>query len=840
MKTEKEFDSLFFERNIKKASTAILYKNIFVSNEFFDTQKLTNSKRVSFYHENIEYNGFVQDNRSAKRIVLILSDERDVSFLNKLNVLIKDESIIVIVSQRDEKGKYFYGIRERYQIPLWIDYIKNNISDKLPVYIFGAGIGGITALMCCGMKLSPQVHGFIADSVCASPGEFIKDSLKTRFGNEKGSVYADRLDRHLMKNHNFSMYDYCINESMKTCNRPVLFFRGQKDKIASSSMMNSYNACKTEKEIVTFKNAGYLRGMNTDADRYLEKLEEFFYKNDDVEFSSEVRINYPKKTMYQMVETAAKRLPDDPAYNFKGSITSYNEMMKRIDKAAKAFVSYGIGEGDVVTLCMPNLPQSVDCLYALNKIGATASLIHPLSAENEIIYYLNLSKSKMILTPDLFYEKVAAAVKNSRYNAEILVARIQDELNPFLRTLYNIKKGKDYKSFPDERGGKLWSEFVNSGAENSILPKIRYDKNRTAVILYSGGTTGEPKGIRLSDLNFNALAMQARVAMECEFSRGLKNLSAMPIFHGFGLGIGIHTVLINNACCVLMPQVNTKEYSKTLLKDKPNFIAGVPTIFKMLIESENLKGKDLSFLKGMFVGGDSMPVPLKKDVDKFLKEHGATIQVREGYGLTECVTASCLTPKDTYKENSIGLPFPDTRYKIVRPDTEEEVPTGNEGEIVISGPTVMLGYLDSDEETAKVLKTHSDGRVWLHTGDLGFIDEDGYVYYKQRIKRLIVSSGYNIYPSQVEKAIESHNDVDYCCVIGVPDEFKIEKIKAFIVLKNGVTGDDRKKKEILEHCRKHIASYELPKEIEFRKELPKTLVGKVAYRKLEEEERAAG
>ncbi len=429
-------------------------------------------------------------------------------------------------------------------------------------------------------------------------------------------------------------------------------------------------------------------------------------------------------------------------------------------------------------------------------------------------------------------------MKNADFKAEILVARIQDEINPLLKTVYYLKKGKAYTKFPDDRGGILWKEFVKGYPEYIKLPCVRYKENRTAVILYSGGTTGEPKGICLSDMNLNALALQAREAMECEFTRGLKNLSAMPIFHGFGLGIGIHTVLIHNACCVLMPQVNTKEYARTLLKDKPNFIAGVPTIFKMLIESEDLKGKDLSFLKGMFVGGDSMPAPLKNDVDKFLKEHGATIQVREGYGLTECVTASCLTPKDTYKENSIGLPFPDTYYKIVEPDTENEMPTGKEGEIIISGPTVMLGYLDNEEETRKVLKTHSDGKVWLHTGDLGFIDEDGYVYYKQRMKRLIASSGYNIYPSQVEKAIESHPDVDYCCVIGVPDEFKMEKVKAYIVLKNKADGSEQLKKSIIEHCKKHIASYELPREIEFRDELPKTLVGKVAYRKLEQESKA--
>lgn len=840
MLTETETNRDFI--NIKTCNKNIkqIYNSIFVNKYFFDAQKLTDARQVSINYTRGTLNGYIYDCSNAKRVVIVLSDVKNASFAQDLCKLINDEAVVIVAEQRDAQGQFFFGLKERHQIPVWLDYVKSNISDRIPIYLFGIGVGGVTALMACGMKLSSQVHGIIADSVCSSPYDYILHILTKRYGAEKGTACANKLDSYLMKKQQISMHDYRIKEAMKTCKRPLLLFHGKKDKSVPYRMAaDNYNCCRAEKEIVVCKRAEHLREMYNDPDSYLEKLAKFFEKYDDTEFSEEISLHYPQKTMYQLVEDAAKRLPDDAAYNFKGSITSYGEMMKRIDKAAKAFVSYGIKEGDVVTLCMPNLPQSVDCLYALNKIGATASLIHPLSAENEIIYYLNLSKSTMILTPDLFYEKVASAVKKSNYEVEILVARIQDELNPFLKTLYNIKKGKDYKTFPDGRGGRLWSEFVENAPKETKLPKVKFKMERTAVILYSGGTTGEPKGICLSDMNFNALAMQARIAIECEFSRGLKNLSAMPIFHGFGLGIGIHTVLINNACCVLMPQVNTKEYAKTLIHDKPNFIAGVPTIFKMLIESKDLKDKDLSFLKGMFVGGDSIPVPLKKDVDEFLREHGASIQVREGYGLTECVTASCLTPKDTYKENSIGLPFPDTLYKIVEPDTEKELLCGQEGEIVISGPTVMLGYLNNEEETAKVLRKHSDGKIWLHTGDLGFTDEDGYIYYKQRIKRLIVTSGYNVFPSQVEKAIESYPDVDYCCVIGVPDEFKMERIKAYVVLKDGITGTENLKKTIIDHCKKHIASYELPREIEFRDELPKTLVGKVAYRKLEQEEKAS-
>jgi long-chain acyl-CoA synthetase len=287
-----------------------------------------------------------------------------------------------------------------------------------------------------------------------------------------------------------------------------------------------------------------------------------------------------------------------------------------------------------------------------------------------------------------------------------------------------------------------------------------------------------------------------------------------------------------------MPTFTNKSYAHMLAKKKPNFIAGVPTIFEALLHMPSLEGVNLGFLMGMFCGGDSLSVELKKKVDGFLKEHGAHIQVREGYGLTECVTASCLTPKNTYREGSIGLPFPDTIYCIVNPGTDEEMPRGEEGEIILTGPTVMLGYLNNPSETEQALRVLPDGRTWLYTGDLGFMDEDGYVYYRQRMKRLIITNGYNVYPGQIENSIDGCPEVAYSCVIGVKDPRRIQRVRAYIVLKDGVTPDDACKQRIMEQLRHHIARYALPREIIFRRELPKTLVGKVAYRLLEEEANA--
>ena len=555
-------------------------------------------------------------------------------------------------------------------------------------------------------------------------------------------------------------------------------------------------------------------------------------------YKQKEHLTYPEATMFQMVQRCAEQFADEPAYEFYDRKTSYRGFIEKIERASRAFCASGIGMGDAVTICMPNTPQALVCFYALSRIGAVANMVHPLSAQNEISGYLNISESRMILTVDLFYEKVEASLANVDHPVTILTCRMQEELPLKLKPLYLLKKGKDYLKFP-KKPHILWTDFLKRGNDKTVsLPEVPFDKTRTAVILYSGGTSGTPKGICLTDLNFNACAMQAMEAIGEEFRKGYKMLSCMPMFHGFGLGINIHTVLIHGACCILMPTFNNKTYADMLRRKRPNFIAGVPTIFEALLHMPQLDGLDMSFLLGMFCGGDSLSVELKKKIDAFLKAHNAHIQVREGYGLTECVTASCLTPKDDYREGSIGIPFPDTVYCIVRPGTDEQLLPGEEGEIILKGPSLMTGYLNMPEETAKTLRVLADGDTWLYTGDLGVMDEDGYVYFRQRLKRMIITNGYNVYPSQLENIIDSCPEVSYSCVIGVKDPRCIQRVKAFIVPADGIEPTEELKETIMEQLRLHIAKYALPREIEFRAELPKTLVGKVSFRQLEQEEEA--
>ena len=544
-------------------------------------------------------------------------------------------------------------------------------------------------------------------------------------------------------------------------------------------------------------------------------------------------LHYTKKTICQAILDTAKKNPDLCAYEFMGKKTDYKTFAAKIDRAARALYAFGIRKGDRVTICMPNAPQALDCFYALNRIGAVSNMIHPLSAKQEITFYLDISRSKAILTLDRFYGKVHDAIEKSKYQPKLLIARLQDELPLLTHVGFNLTQARKYPKLPKDDSYVLWSDLLRTPARK--LPKDDGKATDCASILYSGGTTGTTKGICLSSYNFNALAMQTIAASGYDHIKGMSMLSVMPVFHGFGLGIGIHTALLGGARCILVPIFNVKIYANLLRKKKPNFIPGVPTLFEALLRADNLDGLDMSFLRGVFSGGDSLSVELKHKIDKFLKDHNASVQIREGYGTTECVTASCLTPIDTARDGSIGIPFPDTYYKIVKVGTREEVEPGVEGEICISGPSVMLGYLDNPEETASTLKRHADNRIWLHTGDLGCMDSDGFVYFKQRIKRMIITSGYNVYPSQLENIIDGHEKVLISCVIGVKDSYKMQKVKAFVVLRPGYTPSEEIKKEILAYCRERIAKYAMPYDIEFREELPKTLVGKVAYRVLEEE-----
>ena len=547
-----------------------------------------------------------------------------------------------------------------------------------------------------------------------------------------------------------------------------------------------------------------------------------------------MHLDYFEGSMFDKVAQIAEQYPNNVAFDFMGKSTTYKEMIRETERCAKALKTIGVREGDKVTIAMPNCPQAIYMFYAVNLVGGIANMIHPLSAEKEIEFYLNESESVTAITLDQFYHKFEAIRENTKV-VNIIIASVKDALSKPVRTGYMLTEGRKIKKIPKEAPVIRWKEFMHLAEHCFYNYKVKRQSDDPAVILYSGGTTGTTKGIVLSNKNFNALSQQI-VATNPMFRPGDKMLAAMPLFHGFGLGVCVHSMLAQGGRCILIPRFTAKSYAKQIVKYRCNFIAGVPTLYEALLRLPSMDGADLSCLKGVFSGGDSLSVELKKKFDKFLYDHKATIQVREGYGTTETVTACCLTPPTMFKEGSIGLPFPDTYIKIVEPGTDRELPYGEEGEILLAGPTVMMEYMKHPEETAQTLRHHADGLTWVYTGDLGEMDEEGFIYFKGRAKRMIISSGYNVYPGQLENILDAHEAVQMSCVIGVPDPYKMQKVKAFVKLAAGYQPTEETRQMLMDYCRKHIAKYAMPYDIAFKEDMPKTLVGKVAYRVLEEEE----
>lgn len=543
-------------------------------------------------------------------------------------------------------------------------------------------------------------------------------------------------------------------------------------------------------------------------------------------------LNYPKGTMVGYFLEAVARYPENIAIEYYGRTYTYRAFYEMIRDTAKSLKSQGVKEGDTIAICMPNTPEAILMFYAANMVGALVSLIHPLSAEKEIQNYINGSGATFLLSLDLVYDKVHNIVDNTCIK-KIVIASAGDSLKTIKKFLYKFKNRGTVPKIELTDDIMTWNEFINYGYDYQGEIACLKGANDPAVILYSGGTSGDPKGILLINMNFNALALSCHKMIE-QSGEGESILAILPIFHGFGLGVCIHTTLGCGMRVVLVPNFNPKDFGKLLHKHKISIVCGVPSLFESLTKTSMGKN-DLSKLKSAISGGDFMSKDLKNKVDTYFREHGSNAEIRVGYGLTEASAAICVTPTGEYRESSIGVPFPDTYIKVVRVGTHDEVPYGEDGEICISGPTVMMGYLNNLEETIQTLQIHEDGRTWLHTGDVGSMDKDGFVYFKQRVKRIIISNGYNLYPSYIETIINSHPDVFTSTVIGIPHPKKVQVAKAYIVLKDGVKPSKDVEKSIRLHCEKNLARYSLPAVYEFRESLPKTLVGKVAYRELEKE-----
>jgi long-chain acyl-CoA synthetase len=442
-----------------------------------------------------------------------------------------------------------------------------------------------------------------------------------------------------------------------------------------------------------------------------------------------------------------------------------------------------------------------------------------------------MSRSRIALTLDAFYDRFAA-VRSETPLETLVLARISDYLPPLKRAGFWLTKGRKIPRVPPDESVIWWSAMMAGAAPPVDAAPVETDE--LAAILYSGGTTGTPKGIMLSHQNFVSEAVQlgAWVALGPDDTI----LAVLPIFHGFGLAALINAPLMCGSKLVLVPQFSPEIVAELLRKERITLMAGPPTLYEALARDESLKTADLSSLRAAFSGADTLQPAVRQRFEEVVSGRGGTVKLMEGYGLTEAVTGIMGMPMHEYREGSIGLPFPDILAKICTPGTTSEASPGTDGEICLSGPAVMLGYLDNPEATAETLREHDDGRIWLHTGDIGKMDEDGFFYFTSRLKRMIKSSGFNVYPAQVEHLLYGHPAVQEACVVGIPDEAQGERVKAFVVPVEGTDGTPELASELIEYCREHLIKWSCPREIAFRDELPKTRVGKIDFKALVDEE----
>ena len=527
-------------------------------------------------------------------------------------------------------------------------------------------------------------------------------------------------------------------------------------------------------------------------------------------------IDYARTTMYNAVVKTAETYPHSIAYDFMGNESTYQQMIEQIDQCARSLASLGLKPGDRMTISMPTSPQAVICFYAINKIGAIASMIHPLSPPKQIEFFLNLSSSNFALTIDSVYPNFKQILENTNLKGLILT-----------------KFSRDVIDVEDSQHIIWWNDIMAKSYPET--PEFEMDPDEMAVILYSGGTTGVPKGIMLS--NYNFIAEGTQVATWLNLSDKDSSLAILPIFHGFGLGVCINAIFMGGGKSILVPSFTPDQVADLIKNKKPTLIFGVPTLYEALNRNPKFQKINLSFLKAAFCGADTLPRTTKEKFEEICKNNGSDVQLREGYGLTEAVTGICAMPLGEYREGSIGIPVSDMLMKVVEIGTSTEVSVGQEGELCIHGPAVMLGYLNKPEETKKTLKKHDDGKIWLHTGDIATMDKDGFFYFKLRLKRMIKSSGFNVYPAQVEDVLYNHPDVLEACVIGVPDEKQVQIVKAFVVLKDVNKESPNLAEDIIQFCEENLLKWSCPREIEFSKQLPKTLVGKIDFKLLEEQEK---
>ena len=540
-------------------------------------------------------------------------------------------------------------------------------------------------------------------------------------------------------------------------------------------------------------------------------------------------IEYFDGGLYDAIYEASCKWPHNIALEYFDTQITYKELIKRINKVAAALKAIGAKKGENITVCMPNTPEAIYAFYAINEIGAVANMVHPLSSEKEIEDYLNQAHSKIMLCVDVSYPKVEAIIKSTEVEQLIVVSATRS-MDFLVRIVYKITKGRK-NHIKKSQHVITWDRFLFRASKFIGNPHARVNSKDDAVIMYSGGTTGKPKGIVLSNLNFNAQALGAKYLVPEIFKSEHSFMAFLPNFHAFGLGCCIHMPLYFGARSFLIPQFNPKKLKKYITKYKVSVLVGVPTVFDYLTKIKFRKD-GLKNVKFVVSGGDMISMVNKEKINDFLKAHGSKAVIENGYGLTEASGGFIFSPRSVAEEaDTIGYPIPDNEVIIMDLKTKKAVPLGEDGEILVRGLSVMKRYLENPQATEEAFVMVGN-KKYLRTGDIGYMDERGVVHFRSRLKRMIVSNGYNIYPANIEDVTLLSRSVASCAAVGREDKLRGEKVVVFVVLKDGAS-ERAARKDLSNIYKKHLAKYEIPREIRFLPELPKTKMAKVDFKALE-------
>jgi long-chain acyl-CoA synthetase len=534
--------------------------------------------------------------------------------------------------------------------------------------------------------------------------------------------------------------------------------------------------------------------------------------------------------MYGLLKSTLITVKDRHILSYYGRIYNNGEVLDRIDRFASFLKREGIKKGDVVALCLPNIPEAMFAFYAVNKCGAIANLIHPLTPPLGLKKIIDNTESKLLIYLDNFFIKGEKELKG----VKTVLCNVSDGMGYPMKPLAMLATHKvraHALKLPDTIDIRKCFDQKIEFEENTVSEDI-------AAYLHSGGTTGSPKTIMLSNRSMNACADKTGVLVGDFSGNTDAMLMVLPMFHGFGLGVAMHTTACKGAKVVMMPRFNNKEAAKTIRKQGVTFIAGVPQMYSKLMDARAFKGEPLRKLKNIYCGGDKLPKSIKDRWDNLMQAHGNNIEILEGYGLTEMVTVTHVNIPGASKPGSVGKPLKGIKQKII--DEKGNILTaGESGEICLSGSTMMSGYLKDPESTAKAMIKDKDGINWIHTGDCGYIDSEGFLFFRERIKRMIKVSGINVFPQEIEYTVSALPEIKYSCALEINWHGR-SAIKLYVVLEEGYELNDELKKKITDYIGERLMKYSVPRDIVAREKLPLTQIGKVDYTALTSEEEAKG